>query len=123
MAEPGRFGSFDVAVVGLGPFAARSLLNSSPSSEAMSVMREDMTLGARVEPAVGKGTGNELVVGERAEAGERGRSMSYVGFAIEGYSLYSRRDGWSDSQLKGTCLVVQSRERGAAFPLTLGRME
>ena len=79
IAEPGRLGSFEVAVIGLCPFAVPSLLNSSPSSEAMSVMREDMTLGARVEPPVVKGVGNEFVVGERAEAGECGCSIVVAG--------------------------------------------
>ena len=75
MADPGRFGSVEAAVVGLRPTADPSAWNSSPSSEAISVMREDMMLGA-CEREVGNGVGKELVVGERAAAGERGRSMA-----------------------------------------------
>ena len=46
MAEPGRFGSVEAAVVGLPPVACPSFGNSSPSSEAISVMRDEMMLGA-----------------------------------------------------------------------------
>lgn len=87
IAEPGRFGSFEVAVVGLGPVAAVPLLMSSPSSEAISVMREDMTLEARCEAAVCKGVGNELEPGARAEAGDRGCSMLECGFYYREVSM------------------------------------
>ena len=63
--DPGRFGALEAAVSGRVPLAAPSVWNSSPSSEAMSVMREDMMLGARCEPLVGKGLGKELLAGER----------------------------------------------------------
>ena len=63
--DPGRFGLVEAAVSGRLPVAAPSVWNSSPSSEAMSVMREDMMLGARCEPDVGRGLGKELLAGER----------------------------------------------------------
>ena len=45
MAEPGRLGSFDAAVWGRREAVVRSFWNS-PSSEATSVNRDDMMLGA-----------------------------------------------------------------------------
>lgn len=66
--DPGRFGAVEAAVSGRVPLAAASVWNSSPSSDAMSVMREDMMLGARCEPDVGKGVGKELLAGVVAGA-------------------------------------------------------
>jgi len=65
MADPGRFGSVDAAVPGLPPVGIASLRNSSPSSEATSVMRDDIMDGACCEPELGNGFGKELVIGER----------------------------------------------------------
>lgn len=75
--DTGRFGSEEAAVVGLLPVPAPSDWNSSPSSEAISVMREDMILGAW-EREVVNGVGKELLAGERVEDGERGRSIVEV---------------------------------------------
>ena len=58
--------------------------NSSPSSEAISVMREDMILGAW-EREVVNGVGKELLASERVEDGERGRSMVEVRASTEIY--------------------------------------
>lgn len=67
IADSGRFGSVDAAVPGLPPVVVglTPLRNSSPSSEAMSVIREEMTEGACCELAPGNGFGKELVTGER----------------------------------------------------------
>ena len=83
--DTGRFGLEEAAVVGLLPVPAPSDWNSSPSSEAISVMREDMILGAW-EREVVNGVGKELLAGERVEDGERGRSMVEVRASNEKYS-------------------------------------
>lgn len=75
IAEPGRFGSIEAAVVGLPPIACLSPWNSSPSSDAISVIRDEMTLGACWEPDVGRGLGKELLTGVRGEGGEREGSI------------------------------------------------
>lgn len=117
IAEPGRFGSFEVAVIGRGPVAAPSLLNSSPSSEAISVMRDDMTLGARCDPAVGKGVGNELIVGERAEASERGPFVLLQGTYCHRkvFIVDSRKRLSFPSSEEGILLLV-TRKGGPHFP-------
>lgn len=64
-----------------------------------------MTLKVRCEPAVGKGVGNELMVGERAESGERGRSMSRRGASYRKVFIVDlkRRLEESEAQRKVFC--------------------
>lgn len=69
-AELGRLGSTEAAVVGLPPVAGFSPWNSSPSSDAISVMRDEIMLGASWEPAIGSGVGKEVLTGVREEVGE-----------------------------------------------------
>ena len=75
IAEPGRFASMEAAVVGLAPVAWPSSWKSSPSFDAISVMRDEMTLGACLELDVGGGLGKELLTGVRGEVGEREGSI------------------------------------------------
>ena len=70
MAEPGRFGSVEAAVVGLPTVVCPSLWYSSPSSDAISVMRVEIMLGASWEPEFGSGLGKRLLTGVRGEVGE-----------------------------------------------------
>ena len=88
--DTGRLGSEEAAVVGLLPVPAPSEWNSSPSSEAISVMREDITLGAW-EREVVNGVGKELFAGERVEDGERGRSIVEV---MTSSQICPVRDPW-----------------------------
>lgn len=70
IADGGRLGSFRGRPDGR-PVAVRTVVAaqsgwySSPSSEAISVMRDDMILGARCESAMWSGVGKELFVGDR----------------------------------------------------------
>ncbi len=75
MAEPGRFGSIEPAVFDLPPVACPSLWNPSPSSDTMSVMRDEIRLEGRWEPDVGGGLGKELLAGTWEEVGEREGSI------------------------------------------------
>lgn len=74
IADAGRLGSLEAAVVGLIPAVARSVVELSPSSEAISVMREDIILGALKEPEGDKGFGKELFAEERVDGFAIGES-------------------------------------------------
>lgn len=83
LAELGRFGSLDAAVPGLA-LTAPSDTNSSPSSDAMSVMREDVTLGALVLPLESSGLGKEFWKdGERGDAGEGNGAAGAIAHGLE----------------------------------------
>lgn len=64
-AEPGRLGSIEAAVVGLPSVACPSVRNWSSVSDARSVMRDEMILGACWEPEFGSALGKELLIGVR----------------------------------------------------------
>ena len=62
-AEPGRFGSIEAAVVGLPSVVCPSVRNWSSVSDARSVMRDEMILGACWEPEFGSRLGKGLLIG------------------------------------------------------------
>ena len=64
-AEPGRFGSIEAAVVGLPSVVCPSVRNWSSVSDARSVVRDEMILGACWEPEFGSGLRKGLLIGIR----------------------------------------------------------
>jgi len=76
MADPGRFGSVDAVVPDLSTVCIAPARKLSPSSEAMSVMRDEIMDGACCEPEAGDGFGKELVTGERRPLAAGGESIA-----------------------------------------------
>ena len=70
MAEPGRFGAIEAVEIGLSCVACPSPWELSPSSDAISVMRDDVMLGASWELELGSGIGKGLLAGIGVEVGE-----------------------------------------------------
>ena len=92
IGEPGRYALLDRPVPGLKPVAGFSLPNSSPSSEPISVMRDEIMLAVSALPA-GKGFGNDALAGDLGAVEDAGSAMvkdqCYLVFAFWRLSLWS----------------------------------
>lgn len=122
MADPGRFGSVEAAVPGLPPVGMFPAVKSSPSSEAMSVMREDIMEGACCEPEPGNGFGKELVVGEPRPPSAAECSIAVCKVSEES-SVHVRPWGkpeyWRDLEIFVLCTSTAGLERGERHKLVI----